>query len=91
MRAMEEHGIGVLFDLPSSRAPWNINRAQPSYTLEHALYFREKMKHFSSFPNTFGFLIGNELVTKPGEETKAAMFMKAALRDAKKYLAQENM
>lgn len=87
MNALAEAGIYVVADLSS---PGNsINRADPAWN--DALYARytSVVDAMHNYTNTLGFFAGNEVSNSPNN-TNAAAFVKAAVRDMKAYIKSQN-
>jgi hypothetical protein len=63
----------------------SINRNDPSYTVDHLAYLKSKIDAFAKYDNTLAFLVGNE-VANSDNTTRANVFVKATVRDAKRYM-----
>lgn len=88
MSTLEKHNIYVIFDLPGK--DFGINRDNPLYDVSYLDHLKEKVKTLS-FKNTLGFFVGNEVATKSGKQTLADTFIKAAIRDLKKWMKREKI
>lgn len=87
MDAFANYGIYVLADL--SEPEMSINRENPAWDLDLYDRFTLVVDAMHSYPNVLGFYVGNEVVTT-GENSGAAPFVKAAVRDVKHYMAAKN-
>ncbi|KAI3632910.1 hypothetical protein MIR68_008985 [Amoeboaphelidium protococcarum] len=87
MQALESIGVYVLFDLPSSQK--SINRKDPSYSLQLSEMMKSKIDNLAKYPNTMGFIIGNEVANQAGGNTSLAdAFVKTSLIDMKRHIKQ---
>lgn len=86
MKALNDAGIYVLADL--SAPDDSINRQDPSWTVELYDRYKEVIDMFANYTNVLGFFAGNE-VTNNNTNTDASAFVKAALRDSKKYIKEK--
>ncbi|EJS42580.1 gas2p [Saccharomyces arboricola H-6] len=85
MEALSAEGMYVLLDL--SEPDVSINRENPSWDVNIFDRYKSVIDSMSFFPNLLGYFAGNE-VTNDHTNTFASPFVKAAIRDAKEYIAQ---
>ncbi|CAH1763789.1 7568_t:CDS:2 [Entrophospora sp. SA101] len=83
MNYLEQSGIYLILDLATSYV--NVNRDSPEWSLSIYKNFITTALEFSKYKNTLGFFAGNE-VSNVIENTDASVFVKAAIRDVKKFL-----
>lgn len=83
MRMLSEAGIYVVADL--SEPSQSINRADPQWTVDLFDRYKDVIDSIAKYDNTIGFFAGNE-VTNNASNTDASAFVKAAIRDSKKYI-----
>ncbi|OMJ21985.1 Protein EPD1 [Smittium culicis] len=83
MNALKEAGIYVLLDLPTPS--YSIRRENPSWDIYLLNKFKQKVDAFSKYENVAGFIAGNE-VANSVNTTPSAAFVKASIRDIKKYM-----
>lgn len=83
MNAFANSGIYVLADLGEPEQ--SINRDDPHWDLDLYERFTSVVDAMSSYPNVLGFYIGNEVITSP-LNSDSAPFVKAAVRDIKRYV-----
>lgn len=87
MEALNDAGIYVIADLSAPKT--SINRDSPSWDLELLERYTSVVDLFSNYSNVLGFFAGNE-VTNNFTNTDASAFVKAAVRDTKKYIKSKN-
>lgn len=87
MELLSEAGIYIIADL--SQPKTSINRNDPLWDLDHYERYTEVIDKLSEFSNVLGFFAGNE-VTNNKSNTDASPFVKAAVRDMKKYIEDSN-
>ncbi|SCU86391.1 LAFA_0E00452g1_1 [Lachancea sp. 'fantastica'] len=83
MEAFGKAGIYVIADL--SEPSDSINRDSPAWTLDLYKRYTGVVDAMSNYSNVLGFFAGNE-VTNNKSNTNASPFVKAAIRDTKKYI-----
>lgn len=83
MDIFSEAGIYIIADL--SEPDLSINRNNPEWNLDLYKRYTEVVDMFEKYPNVLGFFAGNE-VTNDKSNTDASAFVKAAVRDTKKYI-----
>jgi len=87
MKIFDDAGIYVALDIP--RPEFSINRLHPSYTSDIYNHYKKKIDTFHKYNNTLLFFAGNE-VTNDLNTTAASSFVKAGIRDARKYIRDKN-
>lgn len=86
MDALNDAGIYVLADL--GEPDLSINRDDPEWNIELFQRYAAVVDLFANYTNVLGFFAGNEVVNAPNN-TDAAPFVKAAIRDTKAYIKQK--
>ncbi|KAI1076676.1 carbohydrate-binding module family 43 protein [Whalleya microplaca] len=84
MKLLDDAGIYVIADL--GEPALSINRDSPTWNVELFDRYKGVMKNLGAFDNTIGFFAGNE-VTNNATNTGASAYVKAAVRDSKKWIA----
>jgi hypothetical protein len=89
MQALEAAGIYIVID--TDNAQYSLNRDNPkeSYNSVFLQSVFATMDEFAKYPNTLGFLSGNEVINN-ADNTDAAPYIKATIRDMKNYLKSQN-
>ncbi|TQB70758.1 1,3-beta-glucanosyltransferase gas1 [Monascus purpureus] len=87
MQMLADAGIYVISDL--SEPSLSINRISPSWNIELYNRYTSVIDALANYTNTLGFFAGNE-VSNNNSNTDASAFVKAAVRDMKKYIASKN-
>ncbi|CEP22284.1 PHR2 [Cyberlindnera jadinii] len=87
MQLLDDAGIYVIADL--SEPSLSINRDDPSWTVELYNRYTKIVDEFQNYTNILGFFAGNE-VTNDYTNTDASAFVKAAVRDTKAYIRDQN-
>ena len=88
MNALAERGIYVIADLSAPVDGLAINRDSPDWDDELYARYASVIDALAPYSNTLGFFAGNEVSNAPNN-TNAAPFVKAAVRDMKAYIAQQ--
>lgn len=83
MEMLEKAGIYVIADL--GEPALSINRDSPAWNVELFDRYKGVIDEMGKYTNTIGFFAGNE-VTNNATNTAASAFVKAAVRDTKKYI-----
>lgn len=83
MKQLQDAGIYVIADL--SEPDLSIDRSTPTWTVELFNRYTTIVDEFHNYTNVLGFFAGNE-VTNDNTNTDASAFVKAAVRDTKKYI-----
>lgn len=86
MKTFADAGIYIIADL--SEPSESINRNSPEWNLDLYKRYTDVVDMFSKYDNILGFFAGNE-VTNNKSNTDASAFVKAAIRDTKKYIKDE--
>jgi len=84
MAMLSKAGIYVISDL--SEPQLSINRDTPTWTTDLFKRYTDVVTELAKYDNTFGFFAGNE-VTNNKTNTPASAYVKAAVRDTKKFIA----
>lgn len=83
MKLLDEAGIYVVADL--GEPSLSINRESPAWNTDLFDRYKGVVDEMSKYTNTIGFFAGNE-VTNNNTNTPASAYVKAAVRDTKKYI-----
>lgn len=86
MEAYAKEGIYILADL--SEPDLSINRQIPTWDIELYDRYVSVVDALHGYDNVLGFFAGNEVTNSP-ENTDASPFVKAAVRDIKKYIKDQ--
>lgn len=87
MEALARAGIYVIADL--SEPGTSIIRDDPAWTVEIYNRYTAVIDELAKYDNTLGFFAGNE-VSNQINNTQASAFVKAAVRDSKRYIKSRN-
>ncbi|KAL7904173.1 carbohydrate-binding module family 43 protein [Trichoderma velutinum] len=83
MKLLQDAGIYVISDL--SEPSLSINRDDPQWNIELFERYQKVVDELAKYPNVIGFFAGNEVSDK-NNNTGASAYVKAAVRDTKKYI-----
>ncbi|KAI9490649.1 Glucanosyltransferase-domain-containing protein [Zychaea mexicana] len=83
MKSFADAGIYLLLDIATPK--FSINRKSPEYDTRLYEAYRKTVDAFSKYDNMLAFIAGNE-VTNDKTNTQASAYVKAAIRDMKKYI-----
>ncbi|KAM4061191.1 glucanosyltransferase domain-containing protein [Hirsutella rhossiliensis] len=83
MKLLEDAGIYVVADLSEPRL--SINRDNPEWNAKLFTRYQKVVDELAQYPNVIGFFAGNE-VSNNKSNTGASAYVKAAVRDTKKYI-----
>lgn len=83
MKLLDEHNIYVVSDL--SEPVLSINRDDPQWNTELFDRYKAVIDEMGKYSNVIGFFAGNE-VSNNATNTPASAYVKAAVRDSKKYI-----
>lgn len=82
MTLLNDAGIYVVSDL--GEPGLSINRDNPQWTVDLLTRYQQVLDALAPYPNVLGFFAGNE-VSNSNNNTAASAFVKAAVRDTKRY------
>lgn len=86
MNVFAAHGIYVFVDLSEPRL--SVNRDRPAWDTDLYERYTSVVDTMSSYTNVIGFIAGNEVVNSV-ENSNAAAFVKASVRDVKNYIRRK--
>ncbi|CAG9942352.1 unnamed protein product [Clonostachys rosea f. rosea IK726] len=86
MKLLDDAGIYVISDL--SQPALAINRDEPEWNTELFTRYKDVIDALAKYKNTIGFFAGNE-VSDAKNNTEASAYVKAAIRDTKKYIVDK--
>ncbi|GAO13549.1 uncharacterized protein UV8b_05823 [Ustilaginoidea virens] len=87
MKLLSDAGIYVLSDLGNPQQ--SINRGNPEWNVDLLAHYQKVVDSLASYSNVIGFFAGNE-VTNNATTTPASAYVKAAVRDVKRYIKNQN-
>lgn len=87
MQALLDNDMYLVLDL--GEPALSINRGAPAWNNELYNRYTSVIDAFAKYPNVIGFFAGNE-VSNNNTNTGASAFVKAAVRDMKKYIKDKN-
>lgn len=87
MKIFSDAGIYIVADL--SEPTVSINRNNPEWNLDLYKRYTKVIDKMQEYSNVLGFFAGNE-VTNNRSNTDASAFVKAAIRDMKKYIKESD-
>lgn len=87
MKLLQDAGIYVVADL--SEPKLSINREEPKWTTDLLERYQKVVDSMSKYSNVIGYFAGNE-VTNSKNNTAASAFVKAAVRDTKRYIKEKH-
>lgn len=87
MGLLQDAGIYLIADLGEPTT--SINRDNPQWNIEIYDRYTSVVDAFQNYSNVLGFFAGNEVSNNPNN-TEASAFVKAAVRDVKKYIVDKN-
>lgn len=87
MKLFQENDIYIIADL--SEPTLSISTSSPQWNLELYERYTSVVDEMQQYDNVLGFFAGNEVITNSSTSNSAA-FVKAAIRDTKKYMKSEN-
>jgi len=83
MKLLEDAGIYVLLDATEPRI--SITTSDPKWNMDIFSGIQNKISKFTKYTNLFGFICGNEVLNTIND-TIAAPYVKASVRDVKSYI-----
>lgn len=87
MKLLNDAGIYVISDL--SEPSLSIDRSDPEWNVELFNHYKAVVDAMAGYSNVLGFFAGNE-VSNQANNTGASAYVKAAVRDTKKYISDKN-
>ena len=87
MKLLDDAGIYVIADL--SEPSTSINRDDPKWDIDIYKRYVSVIDLMAPYSNTLGFFAGNE-VSNEKKNTNASAYVKAAVRDMKKYIKDKD-
>jgi hypothetical protein len=87
MKLLEEAGIYVISDL--SQPALSIKRDAPAWDTDLLQRYTDVVDELAQYQNVIGFFAGNE-VSDASNNTEASAYVKAALRDTKKHIKDQD-
>lgn len=87
MKLLDDAGIYVVADLSEPKI--SINRDTPEWDETIYQRYTAVVDSLASYSNVIGFFAGNEVTNQPNN-TAASAYVKAAIRDTKKYIKDKN-
>lgn len=87
LRLLQDAGIYVVADLGEPSV--SINRDNPQWNIEIFARYKAVVDSLAKYDNVIGYFAGNE-VSNNATNTGASAFVKAAVRDTKKYIKDKN-
>jgi hypothetical protein len=88
MKMFSDAGIYLLLDIATPKI--SVNRNTPEWTVQQYKAYMDTVDAFAGYENLFAFFAGNEVTTNTST-TEASAFVKASLRDLKKYIKSKNV
>lgn len=89
MEALDDAGIYLILDVNTPHASISRANARCSYNTKYLQNVFATMDEFASYDNLLGFFAGNEVINSENT-TDSATYVKATVRDMKKYLKARN-
>ena len=86
MKLLDDAGIYVISDL--SQPALSIVRNNPTWNVPLYNRYKAVVDELAQYPNVIGFFAGNE-VSDASNNTEASAYVKAALRDTKKFIKDQ--
>ena len=83
-------GIYIISDLSAPGETTSIDRESPTWSVDIFERYISVVSELAQYPNVLGFFAGNE-VTNNDTNTDASAFVKAAVRDVKAYMSENNL
>lgn len=87
MKLLQDAGIYVVADLGEPQV--SINRETPLWNTKLFDRYKSVVDELSKYPNVIGYFAGNE-VTNDKNNTAASAYVKAAVRDTKRYIKEKH-
>ncbi|KAH3901027.1 1,3-beta-glucanosyltransferase SCDLUD_002497 [Saccharomycodes ludwigii] len=89
MKILQEHGIYLILDVNTPTSAIDRDNPKCSYNADYLQNVFATIDEFAKFDNVLGFFAGNEVINN-STNTYTAPYVKAVVRDMKKYLKARN-
>ncbi|ODV77719.1 glycoside hydrolase family 72 protein [Suhomyces tanzawaensis NRRL Y-17324] len=92
MSLLATAGIYLVLDVNSPLPGQHLNRYEPwtTYTTDYLEHVFKVVEQFSYYNNTLGFFAGNEIINDNSSATHSPTYVKAVIRDIKRYIEKNS-